>query len=67
MTGSVRNCVFPRIVRKGLHSEQKPPVSSGRLTLQPKEGIVIEFLRSATIVAMGCIVVSAGVFVVLYG
>lgn len=32
-----------------------------------REFAMVEFLRSATVVAMGCTVVAGGVLVVLYG
>ncbi len=38
-----------------------------RNTDPPKEAHMVEFLRSVTILAMGSVVISAGVFVVLYG
>ncbi len=33
----------------------------------PREAQMVEILRSVTILAMGSVVVSAGIFVVLYG
>jgi hypothetical protein len=36
-------------------------------TALAREAPMVEFLRSITILAMGSVVISAGVFVVLYG